>query len=142
MCTRLSQRQVPLPLPLLDSPLLLLHNPGVGGVPGDRDDTRKGVHVAWEHLSRGSCPSWADSRSQSHPDIWTLASLSHLLPHLILPLKSYVGFSPLPQMPFLPQLATTLAARPLKPSRLLCTIYLAYSSCPNTISSLSQPDFH
>lgn len=68
-------------------------------------------------------------------------SLSHL-PHLILPLKSYVGFSPLPQMPFLLQLSTTLAALPLKPSRLLCPIYLAYSSCPNTISSLSQPYFH
>ena len=56
---------------------------------------------------QGLLPSWADSRSQSHPDIWTLASFSHLLPHLILPLKSYVGFHPLPQMPFLLQLATT-----------------------------------
>lgn len=76
VCTRLSQPQAPPSLPLLDSLLLSLHHPGMEGLAGDWDEARKGMHVAWEHVSRGSCPSWANGRPHPHPDIWTLASLS------------------------------------------------------------------
>lgn len=48
-------------------------------------------------------PSWADNRSQTHPDVGLLASPSHYHPYSILPLKSYQGFNLGPLMPFLLQ---------------------------------------
>lgn len=141
VCTRLSQPQVLLSLPLLDSLLLSLHHPGMEGLTGDWDEARKGMHVAWEHVSRGSCPSWANGRPQQHLDIWTLTSLSHLLPRLSLPqVPRGIPSSVTDALP--PPTPIASPGHPLKPSQLLCFIYYAYSSSPNPISSLSLPYFH
>lgn len=46
-------------LRLLCSPFIILG----WRVAGDWDEARKGdAHVAWEHVSESSCPSWANGR--------------------------------------------------------------------------------